>query len=147
LVVSVGAQAEGVAGEPAEPSAAPALGHRRGASVLPPLNLCQASREDCFEGGPARSTLLVSGAETASASLAAVPGAGERVPAPGMLFGLRVLQVRPEDVAERLEVTEQVRVRTVQAGQALRDEVSERLIGVARVLEDLRDGDDPGIAQ
>jgi hypothetical protein len=59
------------------------------------------------------------GGRTASPSLAAVPGAGVRVPAPGTLFGLRVLQVRLEDVAEGLEIAEQVRVRTVQAGEAL----------------------------
>jgi hypothetical protein len=32
---------------------------------------------------------------------------------------LRIEQVRPKDVAESLEVAEQVRVRTVQAGQTL----------------------------
>lgn len=38
-------------------------------------------------------------------------------------------------------------MRTVQAGRALRDKVSERLFGIARVFEDLRQGHDPRVAQ
>jgi hypothetical protein len=47
-------------------------------------------------------------------------GASFRHPAPNRdtVPSLRVEQVRLDDVAERLEVAEQVRVRTVQPGQA-----------------------------
>jgi hypothetical protein len=72
------------------------------------MNLAQAS--------PARQRV----AEVNACPRARRSGCVASTPAPSRdaVHSLRVEQVRLDDVAERLEVAEQVRVRTVQPGQA-----------------------------